>query len=318
MGGMTTTLRARPWPHWPLAALAPAWGLALLGAAGTAPALAYPADSLRHGLNRGLGALPPQIEKWPQDWNDRPDSQALMRQLQGLIKAYPQRQTICATPAAPLGYPGATGCGGGLTLQNPLVMAARGQPEALRELARTLATPGGGSLGTMGVLVSRQDWFAGQPLWDPVGADDVLTRLTAASYLLLPGTPALDDGDQIGQAGGAGLLAHYPQLMALRQALPSLARGSWERAVADGATLSIQRRLGAEHTVVTYNYGSAPARLAVAGLPPGARLQAAHPLAAAALQADARGQASVPLAPQSFAVWQVRAAASLGDRHAQP
>ena len=307
MGGMTTTLRARPWPHRPFAALALVCGLALMSGAGTAPALAYPADSLRHGLNRGLDAVPPQIEKRPQDWNDRPDSQALMRQLQGLIKAYPQRQTICATPAAPQGYPAATLCGGGFGLQNPLVMAARGQPEALRELARTLATPGGSSLGTMGVMVSRQDWFAGQRLWDPVGADDVLYRLTAATYLLLPGTPAHDDGDEIGQAGGAGLPTHYQQLIALRQALPSLARGSWERAVADGATLSIQRRLGAEHSVVTYNYGIAPARLAVAGLPPGARLQAAHPLAAAALQADARGQASVPLAPQSFAVWQVRA-----------
>ena len=310
MFGMTISLRARPWLHRPFAVPALAWGLALMGGAGTAPALAYPADSLRHGLNRGLGAVPQRAGNDAQDWNDRPDSQALMRQLQGLIKAYPQRLTICATPAAPQGYPAATGCGGGFGLQNPLAMAARGQPEALRELARSLATPSGSSLGTMGVWVSRQDWFAGQRLWNPAGVDDVLTRLTAATYLLLPGTPALDDGDEIGQAGGAGLLAHYPQLMALRQALPSLARGSWERAVADGATLSIQRRLGAEHTVVTFNYGSAPARLAVAGLPPGARLQAAHPLAAAALQADARGQASVPLAPQSFAVWQVRAAAA--------
>ena len=310
MGGMTTMLRPWPWRLRRVAVPALAWGLALTGSAGTAPALAYAADSLRHGLNRGLGALPQRIENDAQDWNDLPDNQALMRQLQGLIKAYPQRQTICATPAAAQGYPAATGCGGGFGLQNPLVMAARGQPEALRELARSLATPGGGSPGTMGMLVSRQDWFDGQQLWRQVGPDDALFRLTAATYLLLPGTPTLDDGDQIGQAGGTGPLSYYQQLIALRQALPSLARGSWERAVADGATLSIQRRLGAEHTVVTYNYGSAPARLEVAGLPPGARLQAAHPLAAAAQQADARGQASVPLAPQSFAVWQVRAAAA--------
>ena len=315
MCGVTNSPRSRPWPQRPFAVPALAWGLALLGGAGTAPALAYPHESLPHWLNHRLDgyrldAVPHRIENRPQDWNDRPESRTLTRQLQGLIQAGPQRYVICETPAAPQGYPAAKLCGSGFGLENRLVMAARGQPEALRALARYFATPGGGSLDTMGVLVSRQDWLAGQRLWDQVGGDAALYRITAATYLLLPGTPDLDDGEAIGRAGSADLLTHYQQLIALRQALPSIARGSWERAVADGATLSIQRRLGTEHTVVTYNYGSAAARLALAGLPPGARLEAAHPLAAAALQADARGQASVPLAPQSFAVWRVRAAAA--------
>ena len=330
-----------------------------------APALAYHHDSLRYWLNRGLDgyrldAVPHLIENNAKDWNDQPESRALTRQMQGLIKAYPRRHVICEATAEPKDYAAADLCGSAFAfgLENRLVKAARGDAQALRELARYFDAPGGGSLGTLGVFVSNHDWFAGQRLWDQVGGDETLYRLTAATYLLLPGTPYLYYGEEIGQAGAEGLsgdpqirapmswtadprtggfttgipfrppasnvashnaaaqaaqadglLAHYKQLIALRKALPSIARGSWERAVADAATLSFQRKLGGEHTLVTYNYGTAAARLAVAGLPAGARLQAAHPLTAAALQADARGQVSVPLAPQSFAVWQVRAAA---------
>ena len=327
-----------------------------------APALAYHHDSLRYWLNRGLDgyrldAVPHLIENSAKDWNDQPESRALTRQMQGLIKAYERRHVICEATAEPKDYAADTVCGSAFAfgLENRLVKAARGQPDAVRELARYFDAPGGGSLGTMGVFVSNHDWFAGQRLWDQVGGDLPLYKLTAATYLLLPGTPYIYYGEEIGQSGAAGLtgdpqirapmswtadprtggfttgtpfrppaanlathnaaaqatdadglLAHYRQLIGLRKAWPSLARGSWERALPQGATLSFQRRLGAEHTLATYNYGSAPARLTVAGLPAGARLHALLPASAAPLLADAQGQASVPLAAQSFAVWQVR------------
>ncbi|OYU77280.1 MAG: hypothetical protein CFE45_31005, partial [Burkholderiales bacterium PBB5] len=165
----------------------------------------------------------------------------------------------------------------------------------------------------MGVFVSNHDKFAGRRLWDQVGGDLARYKLTAATYLMLPGTPYIYYGEEIGQSGAEGLVddpqirgpmswtadtttagfttgkpyralaanrathnaavqavqanglfAHYQALIQLRNTLPSIARGSYEQAVASGSTLSFQRRLGTEHTLLTYNYGTVPATLAVA------------------------------------------------------
>lgn len=253
----------------------------------------------------GLGPqAPQQIANRPLDWIDSPEGRALTRQLQGLIQAHARRQVVCLAAAEPTGAAVVDPCG------SRLVQAARGDPDALRELARSIDAPGGGSLARLGGFASGHHGSDSQRLWQQVGGDLALYKLTAATYLLLPGTPDAQAGAVLGQAAALAadadsLLAHDQQLIALRQARPSLARGSGERAVALGATLSFQRRLGAELSLATYNYGPAPARLTVTGLPAGARLQALLPRATAPLRADAQGQASVPLAAQSFAVWQV-------------
>ena len=321
--------------------------------------LNYHLDSLRFWLNRGLDgyrldAVPHLIENNARDWNDQPQSRALTQQIQALVKGYARRYTVCEATAEPVDYARAELCGAAFAfgLENQLVKAARGEAEAIAKLAAYPAK----APPTMGVFVSNHDKFAGQRLWDQVGGDERLYRLTAATYLLLPGTPFIYYGEEIGQAGAAGLvddpqirgpmswtadaatagftrgrpfravsanvathnlaaqqanpdglLAHYQALLALRNGHPSIARGRYERPVADGATLSFQRQRGDEHTVMTYNYGKTAARLSVAGLPAGARLQALHPGAAGSLTADATGALQVPLAPQSFAVWQVLA-----------
>jgi glycosidase len=319
----------------------------------------YHVDSLRFWLNRGLDgyrldAVPHLIENNARDWNNQPESRVLTQQIQALVKGYTRRYTVCEATAEPRDYARAELCGAAFAfgLENQLAKAARGDAEAIAKVAAYPA----GAPPTMGVFVSNHDKFAGRRMWDQVGGDERVYRLTAATYLLLPGTPFIYYGEEIGQAGAAGLiddpqirgpmswtadaatagftrgqpfralaanrathnvaaqqadphslLAHYRALLALRHAWPSITRGSYERPVADGATLSFQRRLGDEHTVLTYNYGQAAARLSVAGLPAGARLQALQPGSAAALTIDATGVAQVPLAPQSFAVWQVRA-----------
>ena len=323
--------------------------------------VAYHADSLRFWLNRGLDgyrldAVPHLVENNAIDWNDQPESRALTRQLQALVKGYRHRYTVCEATAEPRRYARDDLCGAAFAfgLENALVKAAGGDAEAIRQVAAYPAS----APPTMGVFVSNHDQFAGRRLWDQVGGDERVYRLAAATYLLLPGTPYVYYGEEIGQSGAEGLvddpqirgpmswtadaatagftrgrpfralaanrathnvaaqaadpqglLAHYTALLALRNVQPSIARGRYEQPVADGATLSFQRRLGDEHTVLTYNYGRSPARLAVAGLPPGARLRPLLPADAEPLVVDATGQARVPLAAQAFAVWRVQAAA---------
>jgi glycosidase len=329
--------------------------------------LAYHLDSLRFWLNRGLDgfrldAVPHLIENNARDWNDQPESRALTRQIQALVKSYPRRYTVCEATAEPLDYARDDLCGAAFAFgleshdgeASQWVQAARGDTAAIRKLALyPLTAP-----PTMGHFISSHDQFAGRRLWDQVGGDLVHYKLAAASYLLMPGTPYIYYGEEIGQAGAFGLvddpqirgpmswtgdaanagfssgrpfralsanlgrqnvaaeagrpdglLAHYQALLALRNGLPAIARGGYERPLAEGATLSFQRRLGAEHNVVTYNYGTAPARLVVTGLPAGAALLAAYPDGAAPVVADAAGSAQVPLAAQSFAVWRVQPAA---------
>jgi glycosidase len=325
-----------------------------------APALDYHLDSLRFWLNRGLDgfrldAVPHLVENSARDWNDQPESRALTRRMRALVTAYAGRHVVCEATADPKAYARDDLCGSAFAfgLESQLVPAARGEPEAVRRLAAYFD----GAPGTLGVFVSNHDQFAGRRLWDQVGGDLALYKLTAATYLLLPGTPYIYYGEEIGQSGAKGLsgdpeirapmswtadpagagfstgrpfrplarnagqfnaaaqaadpeslLAHYTALLALRKRSPAIARGSWEHAVADGATLSVQRKLGAEHMLLTYNYGRAPASLALDGLPAGARLVATLPASRADApvpRADAGGRLSLTLAAQSFAVWRV-------------
>ncbi|MEI8327150.1 MAG: alpha-amylase family glycosyl hydrolase, partial [Betaproteobacteria bacterium] len=49
------------------------------------------------------------------------------------------------------------------------------------------------------------DLYAGERLWDQVGGDQAQYRLAAAGYLLLPGTPFIYYGEEVGMSAGLGL-----------------------------------------------------------------------------------------------------------------
>lgn len=322
----------------------------------------YHASSLRFWLNRGLDgfrldAVPHLIENNATDWNDQPESRALTAGIQRLVKAYSRRYTVCEATAQPLDYaqPGLCGAAFAFGLESALVQAAQGDAAAVAKVASYTAGAPASALANIGTFLANHDKFTGRRLMDQLRGDAAAYRLAAATYLLLPGTPTIYYGEEIGQAGAAGLtedpeirgpmswtadattggfttgrpfralasnlathnvaaqegdptslLHHYRALLALRNQHPAVARGSFRQARAEGATLTFQRQLGSDHLVMAYNYGRSPARLALAGLPAGARLQ---PLlrtdAPAALRADGSGNAPADLAAQSFAVWQV-------------
>ena len=98
------------------------------------------------------------------------------------------------------------------------------------------------------------------------------------------------------------LLSHYKLMLALRNTLPAIRAGSYEAVAPAGATLSFQRRLGAERVVVAINYGLSSATLALGSLPAGAVLASAYPAGAADVAVDANGQASLTLPAQSVRV----------------
>jgi alpha-amylase len=108
------------------------------------------------------------------------------------------------------------------------------------------------------------------------------------------------------QADPDSLLAHYKAMLALRQAHPAIARGSYDHVAVEGSVMSFERQLGSERVRVAINYGGTAASATLAGLPANAMLANAHPAGVADATADAAGRASVTMPPQSVRVFSVR------------
>ena len=104
------------------------------------------------------------------------------------------------------------------------------------------------------------------------------------------------------QADPHSLLAFYKDMLKLRNTLPSIAQGSYEGAQVEGQTLSYQRKLKRERSVVLLNYGTEPAELTVPGLHAGARLKSAYPRGWKSLKADRQGVMRVRMPAQSVRV----------------
>ena len=175
--------------------------------------LAYHQDSLRFWLNRGLAgfrldATPHLIENDARRWNDQPESRALTRGLQDLVRRYPGRITVCEATASPQDWGDPAVCGGAFAFGyvHHFVKAAQGDAASVRELAQYYRT----ARPTMATFLSNHDIFAGRRLWDQLGGDERRYKLAAAAYLLQPGTPFIYYGEEVGQAGLPGLPGDLP------------------------------------------------------------------------------------------------------------
>lgn len=167
----------------------------------------YHEDSLRFWLNRGLDgyrldAVPHMIENSAKDWNDQPESRTLTKHFQDLIKSYPNRYVVCEATAEPRAYGDPAVCGGAFAfnLHADMIKAAQGETAAVQRMAqyhRSMSP-------TMATFLHNHDIFTGRRVWDQLHGDEARYRLAAASYLLLPGTPFIYFGEEIGQAGIAG------------------------------------------------------------------------------------------------------------------
>lgn len=176
----------------------------------------YHADSLRFWLNRGLDgyrldAVPHLIENSAKDWNDQPESRVLTGDFTRLIKRYPRRFVVCEATAEPKVYTRDDICGSAFAfgLERAVIDAAKGgdgSVEAVAKVARFFTE----APLSMATMLSNHDIFAGKRAWDQFEGDEARYKLAAATYLLLPGTPFIYYGEEIGQAGVAGLPGDAP------------------------------------------------------------------------------------------------------------
>jgi glycosidase len=171
-------------------------------------AVRYHFDSLRSWLARGLDgfrfdAVPHLIENDAQHWNDQPESYALMGRVSRLVHRRPNRHMVCEATASPKAWAAKDACGSAFAfgLERHITAAARGEPASISAVAQWFSE----SPLSMATMVSNHDIFAGERLWDQVHGDLAQYKLAAATYLLLPGTPFIYYGEEVGMAGGAGL-----------------------------------------------------------------------------------------------------------------
>ena len=155
--------------------------------------------SLASVLEAPIDAVPHFIENSAKDWNDQPESRVLTKRFQDLIKSYPGRYVVCEATAEPIAYGDPGLCGGAFAFnQNyELMKAAKGDAAAVKKVAdyyRAMSP-------TMATFLHNHDIFTGQRAWDQLHGDEARYRLAAASYLLLPGTPFVYYGEEIGLAG---------------------------------------------------------------------------------------------------------------------
>jgi glycosidase len=175
--------------------------------------LAYHQSSLRFWLNRGLDgyrldAVPHLVETNAKDWNDQPESRKITSDLRALITSYPQRYVVCEATANPQIYAAPDLCGGAFAfgLERHLAHAARGNKKSIQAVADYFKT----APHSMATFASNHDIFAGLRLWDQVKGNATHYKLAAASYLLLPGTPFIYYGEEIGMAGLKGMEGDPP------------------------------------------------------------------------------------------------------------
>lgn len=168
----------------------------------------YHEDSLKFWLDRGidgfrLDAVPHLIENSAKEWNDQPESRQLTGHFTRLIKSYPGRYVVCEATAEPKVYAREDICGGAFAfgLENQIAKAAQGQAEAIQKVAQYYQT----APPTLASFASNHDQFAGKRLWDQVAGNQTHYKLAAATYLLLPGTPFIYYGEDIGMSGAQGL-----------------------------------------------------------------------------------------------------------------
>ncbi len=165
-------------------------------------------DNLRFWLNKGVDgmrfdAVGNLVENGAGAWEVQPQNHTVMRDVQQLVQGYNQRYLVCEAPAASQAFAAQNSCGSAFAfdLKDHLIRAARGEATSIQAVSQYFVT----APASMATLLSNHDGFAGDRVWNQLGGDLARYKLAAASYLLLPGTPFIYYGEEVGMANGQGL-----------------------------------------------------------------------------------------------------------------
>ena len=165
-------------------------------------------DNLRFWLNKGVDgfrfdAVGNLIENGPGSWEVQAENHVVMSKVRQTIMQYSQRFMVCEAPANSNAFAQADSCGSAFAfdLSGSVVGAAKGDTASIQKLADYYKTRS----ANLAPFVSNHDSFAGDRLWNQVQGNLAQYKMAAASYLLLPGTPFIYYGEEIGMASSNAL-----------------------------------------------------------------------------------------------------------------
>ena len=169
---------------------------------------AFHHDNLRFWLNLGVDgmrfdAVGNLVENSASAWNSQPENHTVMNAIQTVVKGYDKRYMVCEAPDASQAFAATTSCGSAFAfdLKDTMIKAAKGDATVLPTLRDYFKTAPAG----MATLLANHDGFAGDRLWNQFGGDVAKYKLAAATNLLLPGTPFIYYGEEVGMGSGTGL-----------------------------------------------------------------------------------------------------------------
>ncbi len=163
-------------------------------------------DNLRFWLNRGVDGFrllgsAQLVEHDAQRWYDQPESRKLASIVAQVVQAYPKRLLACDAAESAAAWAGVCGRAFDAGFGEVVVQASRGEAAAAVQALGEALRKGDAAVATW---ISSPDASAGNVrLADEVGGDASAHRLAAASYLLLPGSPHVHYGEEVGQDGSA-------------------------------------------------------------------------------------------------------------------
>lgn len=99
------------------------------------------------------------------------------------------------------------------------------------------------------------------------------------------------------------LRSFYKAMLSLRNARPSIARGSYDMPFMSGSVMGFQRKLGNETTLVLINYGTSAATVDAGNLVANSSLASLYPAGGANAAVDASGHAHLTIGAQSVLVY---------------
>ncbi|MFM1859976.1 MAG: hypothetical protein RL133_1476 [Pseudomonadota bacterium] len=168
---------------------------------------AFHFDNIRHWLNLGLDgirfdATKHLIENDARNWDNQPESHSIMRRVRALVRQVPHAHMVCEAPAAVKETTESCGQAFDFDLPGKLFAAVNSPTESH---VAALAAHIRGLPANPAVFLSNHDRFAGDRVWNQVAGDLRRAKLAAASILLMPGTPYLYYGEEIGMGANPTL-----------------------------------------------------------------------------------------------------------------
>ncbi|MEN9418964.1 MAG: hypothetical protein RI988_2584 [Pseudomonadota bacterium] len=167
--------------------------------------VAWHHDNLRFWLNRGVDgfrfdAVGHLVENGPDAWDCQPQNYTIVAGIRALLDRYAQRFMVCEAPGDAAGFTRMGGSAFAFDLNTDILAMARGGPGSAAATARVARyfTVAPHATST---LLSNHDGFAGARVADQLRGEPGALRVAAAVNLLLPGTPFVYYGEEIGMAG---------------------------------------------------------------------------------------------------------------------